>query len=350
MNRKSLRVISEQKRRSYWEIINLSLAGLVLSMASLLLFPVLSLAQSEMLRLFSPDIGRSKFSMNYQATPYATEDVVGQPADFRLTQHNADLSIPLWKDSKNAWAMFGTFRGQEITTGAVLPDDNQSFPSGLWDLRFGPRFRHRWDNGWIGGGFFTLGSASDQLFASKNEMELQATVFTRIPHGERNAWIGLLSYSNNREFLNNIPLPGVGYWYEPSDRYRMLIGIPFAFFEVKPLKTMSLEFSYFPITSIRVKATYRIWPSLRVYGGFDWRNESYFRADRPVKSERLFYYEKRLSVGFQWDVFRYVFLDLAGGFAFDRIYFEAEKYQDSRVNEMEIENGPFISTRVGLRF
>jgi hypothetical protein len=267
-----------------------------------------------------------------------------------VTLYNASLRVPIAQNQNEEWSLIGIFRGQDIKTGATLPGTQQKFPDSLWDVRLGPSYRHRFENGWMGGGFVTMGSASDRPFASSQEAELQATVFARIPDRGRNAWVILLSYSNNREFLNNIPLPGIAYWYEPSDRYRIIIGFPFASLEFKPYKDLSMELSYFPVTSIRARVKYRLLRPLQVYGGFDWRNESYFLADRQDRWDRFFYYEKRLYAGAQWDLLQQVSLDLSCGYAFDRFYFSGKNYEDRDLNRLDVENGPFLSFQVGFRF
>jgi hypothetical protein len=307
-------------------------------------------AQSEIARFFSPEIGLLKTRLDFQATPYKKEDVTSQSKDFRMTHYNAFLMLPLVQDRNEEWSLIGTFRGQDIRTEVILPDTKKGFPDGLWDVRWGPSYRHRFESGWIGGGFLTLGSASDRPFASMEETELQATAFARIPDGERNAWVVLLTYSNNREFLNNVPLPGIAYWYEPSNRYRILIGFPFASIEYKPYKDVSMEFSYFPIRSVRARVSYRLLRPLLVYGGFDWRNEGYFLANRHDRWDRLFYYEKRLYAGVRWDFLKQAFLDLSSGYAFDRFYFEGSDYEDRDHNRVNVENGPYVSIQAGFRF
>jgi hypothetical protein len=303
-----------------------------------------------MVQFFGPDIGRSRPSLTYQLSVYPAEEVTGQSADLRLTQHNASFSLPLAQNPQNEWTFTTTLRGEQINTSAILPDTQEAFPESLWDLRFGPRYRHRFENGWIGGGSLSVGSASDKLFHSMDETELQVTLFTRIPRGERNAWFALLTYSNNREILNGIPIPGVGYWYEPSPRYRVIIGIPFAFIQMKPIRDVSIELSYLPVRFVHAKASYHLLRSLLFYVGFDWRNESYFRADRPDKEDRLFYYEKQVGAGLRWEIYKHAFGELGAGYGFDRFYFEGEKYDDRDKNRLAVENGPFLSVRVGFRF
>jgi hypothetical protein len=306
--------------------------------------------QGETARSFGPQIGLLKTTFHFEGAPYQKEAVTSQPdKELQMRRYNASLLVPLAQDPKEEWGLIGSFRGQDIETEAILPDTKKDFPDGVWDARLGPFYRKRFENGWIGGAVLTVGSASDRPFSNMDVMELQARFSLRIPDGERNAWVALLAYSNNREFLNNVPLPGVGYWYEPSERYRILIGIPFVFLEARPFRDVSMEFSYLPVRSVRANISYRFWGPLQIYGTFDWRNESYFLSGRSDKRNRLFYYEKRLIGGVHWNLSRQVSLDLSLGYAFERLYFEARKYEDRNRNRVDVEDGPFASLRLGLR-
>ena len=39
-----------------------------------------------------------------------------------------------------------------------------------------------------------------------------------------------------------------------------------------------------------------------------------------------------------------------GGYAFDRFYFEAEKYSDRNNNRIDIHSGPFVIGKISVRF
>ncbi len=74
-----------------------------------------------------------------------------------------------------------------------------------------------------------------------------------------------------------------------------------------------------------------------------------YRADRPNRGDQLFYYEKRLTTGARFDL-RHVELELSGGYAFDRFFFEGENYSDCHDNRLDIGAGPFVAVRVSIRF
>jgi hypothetical protein len=84
--------------------------------------------------------------------------------------------------------------------------------------------------------------------------------------------------------------------------------------------------------------------------GFDWTNDRYFRADRPDPDERLFYYEKRIRAGVIIGLARQLYVEVAGGYSFDRFYFEGEGYSDRGQNRVDVEDGPFAAIRLGTRF
>ena len=312
--------------------------------------PAASLAQVEFLRALGPETGKAKPVFQYQGSRYAKEEVEGQNKDFEITRHNAFLSFPAFQDVQNEWTLLGNFRLQDIDTNAILPDTRESFPESLWDIRFGTQYRRKFENGWIGGGTVTVGSASDKPFRSEAEVTVQANLFAWVPDGERNAWLLFLNYTRYREFLSHVPIPGIAYWYEPSPQLRLIFGIPFASIEWKPSSDLSVELSYFMIRTVHAQVSYRFLPSLRAYAGFDWRNEYYFRYDRKDDDKRLAYYEKRLYTGIRWDFSRGIFMDLGGGYAFDRFYFEAERYNDRNENRLNVGNGFFGSLRLGAAF
>ena len=324
--------------------------SLLLSLPLLLFFPASCLAQDEVLRWMGGDLGKARPSLNYRFLGYSTEEVASQGKDFELTEHRLFTLVPFLQSPQRDASAYLNLRAQDVGTAAILPDSRESFPDELWDIRLGGQYRQRFDNGWIGGVALGFGSASDKPFASWDEIFLDVNLFTRIPDGDRNAWLLFLNYSRTREFLPNVPLPGVGYWYEPNDQARLVVGIPFAFLNLRPVKEVSFSFSYFIVRSVRARVTYRPLGFLRLYGNFEWRNESYYRAERQDDKDRLFYYEKALSAGVRVSVHRQVSLDLSGGYAFDRFYFEGRDYEDRDQNRVSIGNGPFVALRAGVNF
>jgi hypothetical protein len=316
----------------------------------LLILPSSASAQGEIIRWLGPEMGKAKPLFSVQSVLAPAREVSGQAKDWRSTDHRVLYQAPVLQGEAREWSVGARLRIREIETDAVLPATGERFPDTLWDMDIHSQYRQRFGSGWIGGVAAGVGSASDKPFNSADETRLWANLFTRIPDGGKNAWLLLLSYDSNREFLPDVPLPGVGYWYEPNDRFRAVVGIPFAFLEVKPLKDLSFEIAYFPVRTVHAGVTWRIAPPLKALAAFDWRSERYARADRREKDRRLFQDEKRLTAGLQWRIGKRLDLDIAAGYAFDRLIFEGEDYGDRHFNRIDIADGPFFSARAGVSF
>ena len=300
--------------------------------------------------LFNPTLGHLPIRADYRVTWFADERVAGQGAHLGYWQNDAGLSFPLWQDCLNEWSASANVRAELFHTGAILPDTHQPFPDELWNVRFGTGYRHLFDNGWIGGASLTVGSASDRPFHSINEMTVGANLSLRVPQGEHNAWLFTLNYSTNSEVLYGIPIPGIAYFWAPSEWFQATVGLPFANIIYRPLDDLTLELSYALLTNIHAKASYRFAPGWKIHAGFDWSNENYYLADRTDDKARLFYYDKRVTAGVQGHLAEHVTLDLSGGYSFDRFYFEGRRISDSHDNRVDVADGPFVAVRVEVRY
>jgi hypothetical protein len=306
-------------------------------------------AQAEMAQWLSPEFGKAMGRADYRFTLFPDADVEKQSTEFGYEQQNITLAVPLYQDLRNEWSFTARGRYQDFSTGAVFPVSGQAFPEELWDIRAGTAFRHKFDNDWIGGASLTIGSASDKPFDSEDELLLQAIAFLRVPHRERNAWFFTLIYTNDQEFLSGIPIPGIAYQWVPSSTFNAVIGVPFSAVEWKPIEPLTFEASYFPVRHVRARATWRIFRPLRAYVGFDWDSERYMLADRSDDDDRLYYYEKRFTGGARFDL-KHVGVEVYGGYVFDRFYFLGDGYSDRRKDRFDVEAGPFVGIRVGVRW
>ena len=211
----------------------------------------------------------------------------------------------------------------------------------------GASYRHLFDNGWIAGGGFNVGSASDEPFHTIHEMTGGVNGFLRIPQGEHNAWLISLNYSPTSEL--NFPVPGVAFVWVPNDQLRMNIGLPFMVL-YRPTEDITLEASYMLLTTVHARATYRICKPVRVYVGFDTTNESWYRVGRLDDQDRLFYYEDRISVGAQTNLGRMFLFDVSTGYAFDRYFFEGQHSSDRSFNRVDVGSAPILSIQAQLRW
>jgi hypothetical protein len=192
-----------------------------------------------------------------------------------------------------------------------------------------------------------VGSASDRPFASLHDLLIGGNAFLRVPQGTHNAWFFSLAYAPTSELP--VPLPGVAYLAQPSERLLAAIGVPF-YLRYRPWDTLTLEGSYMLLRTVHARATYRLVPPVRLFAGFDWENESYRLADRLHDKDRFFSYDKRATAGVQFTINRYIALDLTGGYVFDRFYFEGQHYSDRNQNRIDVGAGPMVSLQGQVRW
>ena len=316
---------------------------------SLLVVPAGAVAQEQWL---TPTLGQLQLRADFRETYYPDERVRQQGTELKIFEERGGLFFPIWQNATDELSFSGSVRYQELDTGntpAILPGAQVQLPGDLWEIKFGPTYRHKFDNGWIAGLNVTVGSASNRPFHSIDEVTARATAFLRVPQGERNAWIFTLNYSNYSEYFAGLPVPGIDFLYSPNDNFTLVFGFPFTSLEWKPFEKLTLQINYVPVRTVKAKVTYEIFRPLRVWAGFDWDDDWYLRANRTDTGDRLFYYEKRITGGIRFDL-RHVGFEVSGGYAFDRFYFEANDYHDRNENRIDIHSGPFVIGKISVRF
>ena len=289
--------------------------------------------------------GGNKSPIQYRSMWQPDVAVEGQPTDFGLIQHDLRLMVPVWMSDPHIVMVTGGARLDQINTDAVLPDTGRAFPSELWNISLGLNYIRKYDNGRTGGVNLSIGSSSDQPFAATRDINFGAVAFLRVPHRERNAWNFVLAYSPLSQIA--FPIPMASYQWQPSDTFSMNIGLPLQM-TYRPTDQWTFDVSYMLLTTIHVQGTYQFNDQWRVYGAFDWQNQSWFLDDRQDNQERLFSYDKRFSVGVHGTVLKHVSLDVSTGYLFDRFYFTGKNYSDSDHDRIDIGAGMFISANAGL--
>jgi hypothetical protein len=306
--------------------------------------------------------GGPAFSFRYGLTAYGDARVTGaslaasapDSPKFGMIREDASLVLPVGSLAGGFFSFTTNLTSEIIHTSAVFPTTGGVFPSDLWNVRFGANYvRPLGDggDGWVAGGMVSVGSASDRPFDELRDTSASVNAFVRMPLNEVHAWMFSLTYSSNSQVLANIPIPGVAYFYTPSDRFQASVGLPFASMNWRPLDDLSVQLSYGLLTNARARVNYRFLPQFRGYVGFDSSNENFFRAERTDDQDRLYYNELKTSAGLQYDLGKAATLDLSGGYAFDRFYTEGHSFSFSGGNNrIDLGNAPFVKLQLQMRF
>jgi len=294
---------------------------------------------------YAAGLAGSPTRLAYRTRLYCRSSVGGQRSDFGFTQH--DLVVRSPADWYGMGGAFAKFRAVDVHPRPFLPGARRRFPRRLYNAQVGASFVWPLPPGAYN---VTIGSASDRPFDSNDEVTVDATWLIGCPTGEDSWWAVFLNWQNNRDYLNRCLVPGFVWGHQEGEWLTLALGFPANALAWRPSDRLELAASYVFPRSVYTEVRYRLWKGLKIYAGFDWTSQRYFLHDRLRSRDRLWYLEKRLSVGLRWHVSENLFFDAAGGYAFDRLWFEGETYEDRGLNRLNIADGAFLSFQFGARF
>ncbi|MGE0605737.1 MAG: hypothetical protein AB7O62_01330, partial [Pirellulales bacterium] len=284
----------------------------------------------------------------YSAHWYAPQAVSGQETNLGLVQQSLSGGFPLWRGEGAMLLATAGVQSTLFQTSAVFPDSGKAFPEQVWNIRLGLMATHQFDNGWTGSVMLNGGSASDQPFHSVREMNGTLLTFVRVPSGESNAWMFSLMYSPVSQIP--FPIPGVAYQWQATDTLRINVGVPFQVFW-QPTEDIYFQASYFPLTIVRLQSGWRVGSGpVTVFGGYDAANEAYLLADRIDYRERFFSYAQTFSAGLRYQLPRFGSLELSGGWAFDRYFFNGTGFSGRHYDRIDLSPGPYLAAAYRLSF
>ncbi|MFA5103680.1 MAG: hypothetical protein WC527_00645 [Candidatus Margulisiibacteriota bacterium] len=265
-------------------------------------------------------------------------------------ENNFMALMPLSTGNKSDLGAVIMYKTRIQQTDAVIPSNGIKIPEKLNNLLAGSVYKKTFDNGWTAGLAALLGSASDKLFYSKNQIVVRTDAYLKVPSNGENSWLYYIDYNNNRSFWRSYPIPGAGYWFKPAENLEAILGLPLLYANFCPTKNWGMNVLYIFPTQVQSRIEYGLTPQLTAYGAFEWGGDIFAPSDWDKPSSRLCYYEKTLEAGLHWQFMQYSGLDISAGYAFDRYYSEAEGFSDRQINSVPFKNAAFFQLRAGFPF
>ena len=321
-----------------------------------------TLGQGELEALGRPLRGEQKAHFSFDSAVYGRQSVGGQQSDMSWSEYRLRGSVPITQNNDFEWLLGTNVAAKDIATSAILPDADAGFPECLWDVSLSSVTRTRLQEGHIVGTHVTVGSPSDRPFATGDEISVNATGSLRIPLSMMSTspgdvyWLWTLNYSNDRDFLQHVPLPGFGVVSVQDTRDphsdMLVLGVPFSMLSLggDDNRDPVISISYLLFRDVHARLTLPVYDRVGIYVGFDWDSEAYFRHDREDSDDRLFYYEKRIAGGVKWRASDKLSLDISAGWAYDRFWFEGDNYSHRSQNQLRIDDGLFAKGTIALQF
>lgn len=307
--------------------------------------PSWAFAQGDLGFLLSPQPDQGAIELKHDIHAFGTEDIEGTGESLGLTEYELGLRVPVWHAAGQTLFAGVKVYGLDLDTEGLLAP-GIALPSDLYDVSIGLGYLRKLERGWTVAGTLRLGSASDELFDSSDEVYLQGTGLLSMPDG-RNAWI-LAVHTDTR---HDWPVyPGFGYqWQFERGRY-LVLGLPFLAAGGGITEHLSFEASYFPIDQVRAALRYEAAERITPYLAFTWDSHYFSRADRAADDDRLEFEDKRVAAGVVFDIGEHVQLDVEAGYAFDRWFGEAEDRDERQDDSVDLHDAAFIGGALRVRF
>jgi hypothetical protein len=193
----------------------------------------------------------------------------------------------------------------------------------------------------------SYGSASDKPFRDGRD----GTIVLNGMYRSSEKWLWLGNYSNNRPFMNNIPLPGILYVKEHGREKTFMAGFPFIYI-LQPFAAGHLSVRYLAILPYnhKLRVLYNSWSVLKPYIGIEQSIQAFFDSARVTDQRRTFWQERKAVLGAEKSFGPFLKIDLQTGVAFDRQFFEARSYMRTQTHRRRIDDGSFVALNLKSMF
>lgn len=231
---------------------------------------------------------------------------------FTIQRQRGFTSIPVYSKEDGQSASL-ILRGDRTLLGDTLyfADRNVTTPRDFGTIEIGGAWQKKEEDGDRHGLSLTYGSAGRRLLDNGETPIITGNFLIENKISETKSWIYVFSYSNNRVFLNNIPLPGFAY-VRSEKTHTLVIGAPFLFgmWRLDPWH-MSASLSPWSATS---DVAYRFYGPFMAYSNLKWTPKAY--ENLVENSDDRFIFDKKewgtglraffgrrgsLSVGYLWN-------------------------------------------------
>ena len=227
-----------------------------------------------------------------------------------------------------------------------LANTKQGIPN-FYNIQFGASYRHYFENEKSLGIMASLGSSSDEPFKNGRD----GTILVNSTYQLNEKWVILGNYSNNRTFLNNIPIPGFIYVQKQSREETVMLGFPFIYI-LKPFYEDIFSVKYIGILPYnhKLRILYNKMPIIKPYIGIEQGPLVFFDSDRNSNNVRTFWFERKAALGFEKSFGPFLKIDFQVGNSFDREYFNAQSFARKHTEVQKIHDGAYVSLSLKSSF
>lgn len=260
--------------------------------------------------------------------PFASTIDVDTLVSRDIRQNNVMLSHQTQRMGNSKFGAF--WRYSELANEKKLP--------AFYNVQFGATLRHYTKDNRLLTLMSSLGSASTKPFREARDNTLSANASYAL--NER--WIVFANYSNNRAFLNNIPLPGFVYVKEQTREKALMVGFPFIYW-LRPFAQDQFSIRYVGLLPYnhRLRVLYNGFSWLKPFAGVEQGPMMFFDANRRSDGMRTFWFERRAMVGAEKSLGPVLKVELQAGNSFDREFFNARSFGRKHSDTTDVRDGMY---------
>lgn len=230
-----------------------------------------------------------------------------------------------------------------------LDTESSALPRQLIDQSIGVAFPIGKFDEWIVGLSLGIGYAGDTPFGDGDAWYGQGTLAVFRQLSEHSAIVFVLDYNRNRDFLPDIPLPGVAYTTVLEPNIELTAGLPLSSVKWKPLEGLEVQASFTLLDNFSATIGYEVVKNLSIFANYTRYSHNFFIDGLPQNTDRLLFEQRRAEAGVRWEPHDGVRLEAALGYAWGGQFSVGFDQRDS-LKVAEISDEPYIRGGIEIRF
>lgn len=254
----------------------------------------------------------------------------------------------------NENAAFGSHHSKRIQNSKLgvfsryfeLANSENGIPN-YYNIQFGGSYKHFLNDEKSIGFIASFGSSSDKPFKNGRD----GTILLNSTYQLNEKWVILGNYSNNRSFLNNVPLPGFIYVHQQSRDNNILLGFPFMYV-LTPFYEDIFSFKYVGVLPYnhKMRILFNRLALIKPYVGIEQGPIIFFDSGRTSDNDRTFWFERKAALGFEKSFGPLFRTDFQIGNSFNREYFIAQSFAREHKSVQKIHDAVYISLSLKSSF
>jgi hypothetical protein len=287
--------------------------------------------------------GEARTELEYGFSIYSNADIEGQERTLDETRHRARAKAPLTQAVDHIVSARASFEYRSVFNDGAFRSAPIAIPGDL------SRSRLQLDGLWGVPGLPALGfsvaggTAGDRVAPSARSFAHESAVFFRsAPRRGGEGWILAAHYSNNRNYLNRFPLPGLMYYAQGNPAFRFTVGFPVSRLLWAPAPSVRVRAQTFWGQESELVGTWALSEGEAALLGADWLQTGFLRSERVDPEDRFRVDEKRAWLGLQAELTPGVVFRARGGLAFDRRLSQPSHFPAPLPEREELKLGPAL--------